>query len=209
MQDYNLAVVVGTKSLGKATYQEILPLKDEKDKFVKVTLGKFYRVTGKSNQYNGIKPDIEIPNIFDDQMPRENSFKTAFKNDTVESIVNTDNFPMNEKQKKAILLYTKKTETNTEFQKIIRLKTKFNQIYTSNLPPITLKFTTLFDKLSEFTKSWKEIEEFTKTEYSFGATNTTYDTQKSSINNYLESINKKQIKNLKTNFRIFEAIRIM
>ncbi len=209
MQDYNLAVVVGTKSLGKATYQEILPLKDEKDKFVKVTLGKFYRVTGKSNQYNGIKPDIEIPNIFDDQMPRENSFKTAFKNDTVESIVNTDNFPMNEKQKKAILHYTKKTETNTEFQKIIRLKAKFNQIYTSSLPPITLKFNTLFDKLSEFTKSWKEIEEFTKTEYSFGATNTTYDTQKSSINNYLESINKKQIKNLKTNFRIFEAIRIM
>ncbi|MEO8515517.1 MAG: S41 family peptidase, partial [Flavobacterium sp.] len=39
MQDYNLSVVVGTKSLGKATFQQILPLKEEKDQFVKVTMG--------------------------------------------------------------------------------------------------------------------------------------------------------------------------
>ena len=93
--------------------------------------------------------------------------------------------------------------------KIIRIKTKFNQLYTNPLPPVTLQFNSLFDKLNQFTKQWKEIEDFNKTEYPFDITNTTYDLQQMRNDSYLESINKTQIKDLKTNFRVFEAIKIM
>ena len=209
MQDYNLALIVGTKSLGKATIQEIVPLEDEKDQFLKVTIGAFYRVTGKTNQYNGITPDIKIPSLFDDQMPKESAYPTALKNDKIESIIDTNRFPMNEKQKQAILEYSQKSKTNIEFQKNIRLKATFNQFFTQAPVIIPLQFSAIFNKSIAFSKHWKEIESFIKTEYPFIVSNTSNSIKKIETNNYLNSINSTQIKNLKNNFRVFESIKIM
>jgi carboxyl-terminal processing protease len=208
MQDYNLALIVGTKSLGKATIQEIVPLKDGYDQFLKITIGKFYRVTGKSNQYKGLIPDIEIPSLFDDQMPKEKDYPTAFKNDKIESIVDTNKYPMNEKQKDAIFKYNQKTKTNLELQKNISMKASFNQFYTQSIA-IPLQFNFVFDQTKEFTKRWKDIETFIKTDYPFVITNTSNDLQRMQLSNYLKSINSTQIKNLKTNFRVFESIKII
>lgn len=208
MQDYNLALIIGTKSLGKATIQEIIPLNDEQNQFVKITIGKFYRVTGKSNQYIGVIPDIEIPSVFDDQMSKEKDFKTAFKNDKIQSVVDTDKYPMNEKQKAAILKYSLNKKTNTDLQKIINMKVRFNQFYKTTVA-IPLQFNSVFDQTREFIKSWKEIETFTKTDYPFLISNTSNEMQRMQLSSYLKSINNKQIKNLKSNFRVFESINIM
>lgn len=208
MQDYKLALIVGTKSLGKATFQEILPL-DENNQYLKVTIGEFYSVSGKTNQYNGITPDIEIPSLFDNQTSKENIFSTAFKNNKIESIVDTNRFPMNEKQKNAILEYTKKSKTNVEFQKNIRFKATFDQFFTPQKITIPLQFDAVFNKLNGFIKQWKEIETFVKTEYSFDVSNISYNEKRIQSDNYLKSINNTQIKNLKTNFRVFESIKIM
>ncbi|KAB1157520.1 S41 family peptidase [Flavobacterium luteum] len=211
MQDYNLALIVGTKSLGKATIQEIIPLKDEKEQFLKLTIGEFYRVTGKTNQYSGITPDIEIPSLFDDQMPKENSLTTAFKNDKIESIVDTNKFPMNEKQKQAILEYKQQSKNNIELQKHIQLKATLNQFFIYKSVAIPLQFSAVFNfnKLNGFSKKWKEIEAFVKTQYLFNINNTSTDLKKIQTNNYLKSINSSQIKNLKNNFRVFESIKII
>lgn len=211
MQDYNLALIVGTKSLGKATIQEIVPLPNEKDQFLKLTIGEFYRVTGKTNQYNGIIPDIEIPSLFDDQMYRENGYATAIKNDKIENIVDTNKFPMNEKQKQAIFDYKQKSKNNIELQKNIRLKATFNQFFTFHPVAIPMQFSAVFNlnKLNGFSKEWKEIETFSKTQYSFNVSNTSNDTKKIENSNYLKSINSTQIKNLKNNFRVFESIKII
>ncbi len=208
MQDYNLALVIGSKSLGKATIQEIVPLKDDNDKFLKITIGKFYRVTGKSNQYKGIIPDIEIPSIFDDQIPKEKDFSSAFKNDKIESIVETNKYPMNEKQKEAILQYIQKSKTNLELQKNISLKASFNQFYAQSIT-IPLQFNSVFDQTKKITKQWKEIETFIKQDYPFFITNTSNEIQRIQASSYLKSVNTTQIKNLKTNFRVFESIKIM
>jgi carboxyl-terminal processing protease len=209
MQDYNLALIVGTKSLGKATFQEIIPLKNEVNQFVKVTLGAFYRVTGKTNQYNGITPNIEIQGIFDDQMAKEKDFATAFKNNTIKGIVDTSTFPMTEKQKQVIAQYPQKTKSTATFQNTIRLKNNFNLFYKNYTLAIPLQFDAVFDKLNDYSKIWKEIEAFMKTEFPFVITNTTSDTRKMQTSDYLKSINSSQIKNLKTNFRVFESIKIM
>ncbi len=70
LQDYNRALIVGTPTYGKATGQVILPVdsteleKAEKvHGFVKVTIERFYRFTGKSHQRTGIQPDILLPQI--------------------------------------------------------------------------------------------------------------------------------------------------
>lgn len=62
MQDYNRAVIVGSRTYGKATGQVIIPCDTVKETkshgYVKVTTDKIYRITGKSNQMDGVTPDV-------------------------------------------------------------------------------------------------------------------------------------------------------
>jgi carboxyl-terminal processing protease len=209
MQDYNLAVIVGSKSFGKATYQQILPLAETDQEFVKLTMGKFYRITGKSNQNDGLIPDIEIPNLFENQMPGENDYKTAFKNDKIEGIVDTSNFPKNEKQKQVIIKYKTEIKSNNKYQTILSTRNKFNVFYKNPLPPIALNFNSVFETLKIYNSKWKEIENFSKTEYPFTISNTNYDKILLDSNSNLKAINKKQLNNLKKSFTVYESIKIM
>jgi carboxyl-terminal processing protease len=59
LQDYNRALLMGTGTV-KATIQSIMSLEKYDKKFVKISINKFYRVTGKSNQA-GIIPNVTVP----------------------------------------------------------------------------------------------------------------------------------------------------
>src|SRR5690606_20626100 len=62
LQDYNRAIIVGSTSFGKASAQTVLPLDIHQNiGFCKITVEKFYRVTGKSHQSIGVIPDINLP----------------------------------------------------------------------------------------------------------------------------------------------------
>jgi carboxyl-terminal processing protease len=93
LQDYNRAVIVGSKTFGKSTIQNILPVnagdfdslsqyKGDPPGFLKLTTGSFYRVTGVSHQKVGIVPDVELPDLPEHAQDREASYDNAleFKN---------------------------------------------------------------------------------------------------------------------------------
>lgn len=71
VQDYNRALLVGSTTYGKGTAQNVFPAdtnlffyKNKKNintGYAKMTIGKFYRVTGITHQARGIKPDIVLP----------------------------------------------------------------------------------------------------------------------------------------------------
>lgn len=76
LQDYNRALIIGSQhSHGKGTVQALLDLNrylpilhfKQYDDLgaLKVTIQKFYRVSGGSVQYKGVEPDIIAPSIFD------------------------------------------------------------------------------------------------------------------------------------------------
>jgi carboxyl-terminal processing protease len=75
LQDYNRAVIVGSRTFGKATAQEVLTITpvDALKKldfkghfgFAKVTTSRIYRVTGKTWQGKGLIPDISLVDFFD------------------------------------------------------------------------------------------------------------------------------------------------
>lgn len=97
LQDYNRALILGTNTFGKATEQLILPLGRKmknpfqfssdpeagSEDFIKITSGKIYRVTGKSYQKSGVKPDVRIPDAMEKFATRESDLPFAFKNDSV------------------------------------------------------------------------------------------------------------------------------
>ena len=60
LKDNKRALIVGNKTFGKGSIQNILPLKD--NDAMKLTVALFYRPNGSMIQNNGIKPDIEIDN---------------------------------------------------------------------------------------------------------------------------------------------------
>lgn len=74
LQDYGRAVIVGAPSTyGKGTVQRFVPLdyyvpaqyKDVKPLgSLKLTIQKFYRITGKSTQWKGVEPDIVLPDVY-------------------------------------------------------------------------------------------------------------------------------------------------
>ena len=74
IQDYNRGIIVGEQTFGKGTVQSIVDLAkylpkgegetEEKVGQLKLTLQKFYRVTGSSTQHLGVTPDIELPSAF-------------------------------------------------------------------------------------------------------------------------------------------------
>ncbi len=69
MQDYKRAVIVGpVQTYGKGTVQTIFPLdrfsmSDDKYGALKVTIQKFYRITGSSTQLKGVNSDIVITGL--------------------------------------------------------------------------------------------------------------------------------------------------
>lgn len=122
IQDYKRGVIVGERSYGKGTVQQLVDLdqflnsprqasrgKDNgvstgvgfeaKERFgqLKLTTEKFYRITGNSTQLKGVEPDLTLPSPFNADEMGESSQPTALPYDEVEEagFVKTNN--INEK----------------------------------------------------------------------------------------------------------------
>lgn len=70
MQDYGRGVVVGEKTYGKGTVQNMVAVNEfvqyngKPLGEVKLTIAKFYRITGSSTQHRGVIPDVELPSLY-------------------------------------------------------------------------------------------------------------------------------------------------
>ena len=208
MQDYNRAIIVGNKSLGKATMQRILPINSNNDEFLKLTLEKFYRITGKSNQYNGITPDVEIPLLFDKQMPRENSYTTALKNDEIGGVLKY-NFIENAIYADAIAASKKRLSESTAANEIKNLNTKINPLYDADLPPVDLNFSDVFDSVNKINSLWAAIKTENEKEYPINVELNTADSKLQKKDEFMKTNTTERIKNIRQNFHILEATNIL
>jgi carboxyl-terminal processing protease len=209
MQDYNRAIVIGNQSLGKATMQRILPLSDDRkpEEYVKLTIEKFYRITGKSNQYIGIKPDVEIPILFDKQMPRESDYPTALKNDEITANLRYTVFVNSNKE--AIEKSKIRVAQNTEMKAITDLNAKINLLYDFDIPPLLLEFPKVFDEIKRVNLLWKEIKAMSETEFPIAVSQNSVDVDYQQFDEYLKSSNKEKIKDIRNNIHIVEAVNII
>ncbi|HEY4148165.1 MAG TPA: S41 family peptidase [Chitinophagaceae bacterium] len=95
LQDYNRAVIVGSPTYGKATGQVVLPIDTtvdlqtydghaQADSYIKMTTLRLYRITGATAQFNGVKPNIVLPEPANAQGEREKDEKTALVANNIE-----------------------------------------------------------------------------------------------------------------------------
>ncbi len=95
LQDYRRAIVVGDQTFGKGTVQVMLDL----DRFISpdmnhlrplgaltLTVQKYYRITGGSTQYQGVAPDVLLPDLYAYLEVGEKNQKNSLPWDTVPSL---------------------------------------------------------------------------------------------------------------------------
>ncbi len=80
MQDYGRALILGDDTFGKGTVQTLIPLDHGQ---LKITQAKFYRVSGGSNQNQGIIPDIRMPYLVDKSEIGESALPNALPWDQI------------------------------------------------------------------------------------------------------------------------------
>ena len=69
IQDYRRGIIIGETTFGKGTVQNVIDLNrfinEGKDDYgrLKTTIAQFFRISGSSNQYKGVVPDISFPTV--------------------------------------------------------------------------------------------------------------------------------------------------
>ncbi|MDY0212337.1 MAG: carboxy terminal-processing peptidase [Desulfuromonadaceae bacterium] len=134
LQDYRRAVIVGSEHThGKGTVQAMinidtsLPMRNMNKYMplgaIKVTVQKFYRVSGASTQYRGIEPDIVLPDRFAAIESGERHLDYSLPWDTIPSTLYhpvVDSLPLEELRQRSGV----RIQASSEFQKIITMEAK-------------------------------------------------------------------------------------
>jgi carboxyl-terminal processing protease len=90
IQDYHRGVILGQRTFGKGTVQNLVPLDRWSQKptsgQLTVTIGKFYRVTGESTQHRGVEPDVKLPSPIDMKEVGESALDSALPWDRIAGV---------------------------------------------------------------------------------------------------------------------------
>ena len=112
IQDYGRGVILGENTFGKGTVQNLIDLNrltrlNEKLGQVKITIAKFYRVSGGSTQNLGVVPDVKLPSPIDVNEFGESTEPNALPWDQIKE---ADFVPFNNVKKIVPLLQSKHDE---------------------------------------------------------------------------------------------------
>ncbi len=90
IQDYHRGIILGQRTFGKGTVQNLVPLDRWSQKptsgQLTVTIGKFYRVTGQSTQHRGVEPDVPLPSPIDLKEVGESALEAALPWDQIPGV---------------------------------------------------------------------------------------------------------------------------
>lgn len=210
LQDYNRALLLGSTTLGKATMQTILSLDENKNTdFLKITINKFYRVTGKSHQYIGVTPDVILPEFYEDVYQKESDFPTAIKNDSIEPILKYRTYVKRNLIDKLAKNSSARLADNYFFNNIKKINSKIDQLVNTPKAELPMTLDAVFKQKKIVNSLWTEIN-------TFNDENNPLDVYNSTVNQFLlgvypndKTINQYQIDNLKTNPYLNEAVNVI
>ncbi|MFH6946239.1 S41 family peptidase [Flavobacterium sp. FlaQc-50] len=210
LQDYNRALLLGSTTLGKATMQTILSLDEEKNTdFLKITINKFYRVTGKSHQYVGVTPDVVLPEFYEDVYQKESDFPTAIKNDSIKPFLKYRTYVKRNLITKIATNSTIRLADNYYFNDIKKINQKIDKLVNVPKSEVLMTLDAVFEQKKRISALWTEI-------HTFNDDNNPLDVYNSTVNQFLlgvypteKTMNQYQIDNLKTNPYLNEAVNII
>ncbi|MES2516458.1 MAG: carboxy terminal-processing peptidase [Bacteroidota bacterium] len=126
IQDYKRGLIIGEQTYGKGTVQSLIDLerflKGEPEGVgqLKITMEKFYRITGSSTQHKGVTPDIELPSSFSASEFGESSQPSALPWDMIASTKYTATNNITEKEVNLLRgKYQERLKTESGLKKLL------------------------------------------------------------------------------------------
>nr|WP_315201832.1 S41 family peptidase [uncultured Flavobacterium sp.] len=210
MQDYNRAVLIGSTSLGKATMQTIQPLEENDDQhFIKLTISKFYRITGKSHQAVGVIPDVQIPTIYQDVFQKESDFPTALKNENLNTRVRFTPYVSNELIESLAQKSKERVEQDPYFKSIVALNTNIDAVINKSKFEMPMTLEAIFKNQASINNLSEEINNFATDDLNLNVSNSEYNKSLLLLYPSLIEYNKMQLDNLRSNHYLNESISII
>ena len=127
IQDYRRGVIIGERTFGKGTVQNVIDLSryirnpEMNLGQIKMTLAKFYRATGSSNQRVGISPDVQFPSLYSAEDFGEASRENALPWDEIASASFTPTNNISEELLDHLnAIYRQDLNTDDDLQKLVR-----------------------------------------------------------------------------------------
>lgn len=220
LQDYNRAVLVGSTTFGKATAQNFFPLGTGKGELsleslkdgygvASITTMKFYRVTGKSHQGRGVKPDILLPDVFDAlnvheiSMPYALPLDTALKRTYYKKLKDLPRERLNQQSLARI-------SQSPAFRKVEEAQRKLSEEIKKKDEPVSLAWDTFRKERKHEAAFYSELKTVYNDEvHTFRAVNNAEDQQRLGSEKYSMEFNQNWINNLQRDIYVEEAFNVL
>ena len=112
IQDYGRGIILGNRTFGKGTVQQLRPLSHGT---LKITQSKFYRISGLSTQHRGVVPDIEFPELIHPRNVGETNSAEALVYDFVDELSYRRNDLIDSLLARLTKLHKDRIEENPDF----------------------------------------------------------------------------------------------
>ncbi|MDP6198857.1 MAG: carboxy terminal-processing peptidase [Porticoccaceae bacterium] len=116
MQDYGRALIVGSQSYGKGTVQDVTGLSSGQ---LKLTVSKFYRVSGDSTQHRGVLPDIQFPSAYDPEEVGESHQDNALPWDQIRAIPHAISTDLQRYIEPLTTAHKKRSAADPDYRKLV------------------------------------------------------------------------------------------
>lgn len=136
LQDYGVALIVGDEhTFGKGTIQsQTVTGNDSKSSFFKVTVGKYYTVSGHTPQKEGVKADIVVPSELNKEAIGEEYLEHTLSSDTIPALYNDPLTDIDPAMRSWYMRYYSPTvqRKNTEWQSMVPVLKKNSEYRINN-----------------------------------------------------------------------------
>ena len=220
LQDYHRGIIVGSRTYGKATGQEVFSLEPDEKKgnasaakklgwgYTTITTLKIYRVTGKTAQRRGVTPDIMLPDLYDSIEFREENLEDALTSDSISRKIYYTPLgllPLCELKERSQVRIAK----NNAFQTTIQCSKALGGLAT-RLDSVSLNWADYKKLITEEGKQFKSLKEITENPTNaFKVNNHVFDQERMNRDEYIRQVNEVWAKNLVRDISLEEAFFII
>ena len=220
LQDYNRAIIAGSRTFGKATFQNFFPLDPTQKEptldnvktgfgYASITGGKFYRITGRSAQGTGVTPDIHLPDLLEGLVMYESEMPFVLSSDSVnkktfyKKLADLPAEQLNKKSKTRQL-------SSASFLKIAEGIKAVSQTLELMNKPVSLTWADFKDQTQASTMVFADLQQSFSTETAaYDVITVGSDEQRLAIDEYAKELSQKWKDNLKHDMYVEEAFLIL
>jgi carboxyl-terminal processing protease len=176
IQDYGRGVIIGERTFGKGTVQSLKKLselrpfsffgKQPELGEIKLTVAKFYRISGGSTQHKGVVPDIFMPSMIDTSLVGEDTYSSSLPWSTISRSFYRPTAEVS--QDEIALLRQKQQERslkNRMYQNYLRDLNILNQLRKKKAVSLEdSAFKSEIEKIKQIEKQWIQDQDSTKSQ---------------------------------------------